>query len=97
MGKYVLAYTGGGSPQSEEEGQQVMAAWMAWFGQLGSAVVDGGAPFGASTVVGGGASSGLTGYSILEADGLEAAVALAGGCPIFAAGGGVEVYEAMEM
>ena len=51
MGKFVLAYTGGAMEQSPEAQQQAMAAWGAWFGQLGDAVVDAGAPFGASESV----------------------------------------------
>jgi hypothetical protein len=35
----------------------------------------------------------LTGYSILAADSLDAAAALAKGCPLLAAGGSIEVYE----
>ena len=97
MGKYVYAYTGGGQPESEEEGKQVMAAWEAWLGGLGAAIVDQGAPFGASAGAKGGGTSGLTGYSIITASSLDDAVALTDGCPIFASGGGVEVYEAMEM
>jgi hypothetical protein len=92
MGKFVLVYTGGTMEQTPEAQQQAMAAWGAWFGQLGEAVVDAGAPFGGSETVGGG-SSGLTGYSIIAAADLSAAVDLAGGCPVLAAGGGVEVYE----
>ena len=80
MAKFVLAYRGGGMAETEAEQEAAMQAWGAWFGALGAAVVDGGNPFGASTTVGGGeAASGLTGYSILEAVGLEAASALAGG------------------
>jgi hypothetical protein len=61
-------------------------------------VVDGGNPFGASASVGGGeAASGLTGYSILEADSLEAATDLAAGCPVLSSGGSVDVYEAIPM
>ena len=97
MGKYVLAYTGGGQPESEEEGQKVMAAWEAWLGGLGDAIVDQGAPFGASAGAKGGPTSGLTGYSIITASSLDDAVALTDGCPIFAGGGGVEVYETIEM
>ena len=97
MGKYVLAYTGGGQPDSEEEGQRVMAAWGAWLGGLGDAIVDQGAPFGASAGAKGGRTSGLTGYSIISASSLDDAVALTDGCPIFASGGGVEVYETLEM
>jgi hypothetical protein len=78
-----------------------MAAWMTWFGQLGSAVIDGGSPFAASTSVGpngvGQPTSGLTGYSILGADSLAAATDLAKGCPILSDGGSVDVYEGMEM
>jgi hypothetical protein len=98
MGKYVLVYQGGAMAETEAAQQAAMAAWGAWFGSLGAAVLDGGAPFGASAAVGGGASrSGLTGYSILEAPSLEAAVKLGEGCPIRADGGTVEVYEALDV
>ena len=98
MGKFVLIYTGGSMPESEEEGKRVMDAWMAWFGGLGESVLDGGNPFGASAAVGGGATSGLSGYSIVAADSLDDALAKAAGCPILdSASGGVEVYEALPM
>lgn len=103
MGKYVLAYTGGSAPDSPEEGQKVMEAWIGWFGSLGDAVVDMGNAFGASASVGadksvseGGASK-LTGYSIVKADSVEAAAELAKSCPLFDAGGAIEVYEALDM
>jgi hypothetical protein len=98
MGKYVLVYQGGSMAETEEAQQAAMAAWGAWFGSLGAAVVDGGAPFGASSAVGGGAArTGLTGYSVLEAGDLDAAVAMAEGCPIVADGGTVDVYEAIDV
>jgi hypothetical protein len=84
--------------ETEAAQQEAMAAWGAWFGSLGSAVVDGGAPFGASGAVGGGAAtSALTGYSILEAPDLAKATELAGGCPIVKDGGSVHVYEAIDV
>jgi hypothetical protein len=98
MSKFVLAYSGGAMAETEEAQQAAMAAWGQWFAQLGSAVVDGGAPFGASAAVGGGgARSGLTGYSVLEAGDLESATELAGGCPVLADGGSVDVYEALDV
>ena len=97
MGKYLFAYKGGGMPQTEEEQQRVMAAWTAWFGTLGDSVIEIGNPFGASAAVNGGSTSGLTGYSVVSADSLDDAVAKAGGCPILADGGGVEVYETIAM
>ena len=99
MGDYVLIYVGGEQPASELEGQAVMDAWMAWFGTLGEAVVDGGNPFGPSMSIAPdgttapGSGSGATGYSILRADDLSAATALASGCPHLQAGGTVEVHE----
>lgn len=100
MANYVLVYKGGGGqPASEEQRQAVLGAWMRWYEGLGAAVVDGGNPFGASAVVApdgsttNGAPSGLTGYTIVSADSLDAAVAKAKDCPVLSDGGSVEVYE----
>jgi hypothetical protein len=101
--KYVLAYKGGGMPETEGQRQAGMAAWGAWYEGLGAAVVDGGNPFGPSMQVAPdgsarqGAESGLSGYTILSADGLAAAADLAKGCPILASGGSVEVYETFDV
>ena len=98
MGKYVLVYQGGAMAETQEAQQAAMAAWGNWFGSLGAAVLDGGAPFGTIAAVGGGGSrTELSGYSILQADDLDAAVRLAGGCPIIADGGSVDVYEAIDV
>lgn len=104
MAKYLLAYKGGaGMAATDEERQAAMAVWGNWFGSLGQAVVDGGNPFGPSATVtdGGsvsdGGSSSLSGYSVLSADSLSAASELAKGCPVLAAGGSVEVYEAIDV
>jgi hypothetical protein len=99
MTNFLFAYTGGSMPETEQEQAAVMAAWGAWFGQLGEAVVDGGNPTGASASVASDGSvrpagvSALTGYSIVAADSLPAAADLAKGCPILTSGGGVDVYE----
>lgn len=105
MAKFVLLYTGGSEPTSEAEGAAVMQAWMGWFNQLGAAVVDGGNPLGSAvksiasdgSVGDGLAGPPVTGYSIVTADSLDAAVALAKSCPHLQAGGTVNVYEAIEM
>jgi hypothetical protein len=100
MANYMFAYSGGdGLPADDAERDAVMAKWGQWFGQLGSAVVDGGGPAGAAKTVrkGGsvkdGGSIGLTGYSIVTADTLNAAVELAKECPALEVGGAVDVYE----
>lgn len=98
MANYLLAYTGGGMAQTDSEREAAMAAWGAWFGELGSAVVEMGAPVGVSASVtgsggDGAAQSGLSGYSVISADSLDAATALVGKCPVLAGGGKVDVYE----
>ena len=104
MSTYVFVYSGGsGMPESEEEGAKVMAAWGAWMQDVGSALKDAGNPFGPSSTVGAdgsissGGTSGLTGYSILTADSLDAANGLAKSCPVLASGGTVEVYETFDV
>jgi|SRR4051794_12944677 hypothetical protein len=103
MAKYLYAYHGGGVPQSKEEGERIMKAWMGWFGQLGAAVVDGGNPVGKSTTVkngsvtGNGGANPVSGYSIIEASSADDAVAKAKGCPIISAGGSVEIAEILAM
>ena len=45
MADYVLLYSGGKMPEGKEEQDAVMAAWNAWFGELGGALKDAGNPF----------------------------------------------------
>ena len=104
MSKFVFGYHGGGMADTPEEQEASMAAWGRWFGELGDALVDGGAPFGEKKTVGsggsvtnGGGANPLTGYSIVEADDLDAAVTIAKGSPILGDGGSVEVAEAIDM
>jgi hypothetical protein len=97
MAKYLFVYHGGGMAESEEERNESMAAWGRWAGDLGSAVVDFGAPIGATTTVGGDGGNHATGYSLIDAESLDAAAELAKGCPILASGGSVEVAETIAM
>ena len=99
MGNYLMAYRGGGMAETDAEREALMAAWGAWFGKLGGAIVDPGNPFAASASVssngsvGDNAGSGLSGYSVMKADSLAGAAELAKGCPVLDAGGSVDVYE----
>jgi len=98
VANYLLVFHGGSMPESQEEGAQVMAAWTDWFGTLGDALVDGGNPASKSRTIAANGSvtddaSGPTGYSIIKADSLDAAVALAKGCPVLHGGAAVQVVE----
>ena len=103
MTKFVFAYHGGKAPESPEEGAKVMAAWQTWFGAMGDAIVDGGNPVGpsktvsASGVADDGGSNPLSGYTLIDAADIDAAVEHAKGCPILQDGGSVEVAEAIDM
>lgn len=104
MAKFMLAYHGGGKPETPEEGEQEMAKWMGWLTGLGAATVDPGNPVGLSKTISAdgiadnGGSNPLSGYSILEADSIEAACEMAKGCPILDGGKGtVEIAPIVEM
>jgi hypothetical protein len=103
MAKYLLAYRGGHMPEAPEEQARVMAAWGAWFGRLGAGVADPGNPTSQAktinpdgSVTGDGRSS-LSGYSIISADSLDAALELAKGCPVLAGGASIEVCETLDV
>jgi len=98
MANFVLVYHGGAMPESPEEGAKVVQAWTSWFGQLGGALVDGGNPASKTRLIGTDGSvsddaSGPSGYSIIKADSLDAAVELAKGCPVLAGGASIQVVE----
>ena len=105
MTQFVLLYTGGSQPESEEAGAQAMQEWGAWMGSLGEALVNGGNPFtpqvksihADGNVAAGPAGTMATGYSIVDADSLETAVELAKGCPHWRHGGQISVYETVQM
>ena len=104
MPKFIFAYHGGATPSTPQEGEKVMAKWMAWMASIGPSIADGGNPVGPSMTVSkggtksGGESNPLSGYTLVNADTMEAACAMAAGCPINDdASGSVEVCECMEM
>jgi hypothetical protein len=104
MADYLLLFSGGSMPETEAEQAAVMDAWNAWYGGLGDAVKDGGNPFTpASRTVASdgsvteGAAGMASGYSILKADSLDAAVTMAKGCPVLHGGASISVFETFEV
>lgn len=87
-----------------EEQEKIMADWGAWYGKLGDTITDGGAPFGASknltaSGVGDGAlgDNPATGYTVIEADSLDAAVEACNDHPHLKHQGQVQVFECIDM
>jgi hypothetical protein len=103
--KYVLAYYGGGMPETPEEQAKVMQAWGEWFGQLGSALADGGNPTSGAaktispdgTVKDGANGAAISGYSIIDAPSLDKATELASGCPVLEGGAAITVLETLDV
>lgn len=98
--KYMLTFRDGkGMGATAEEQQKLMAAWGAWYGTVGAALVDGGAPFGASQSVStnGGTAPALGGYAVVSAGSIDEAAKHAKSSPVYADGGSVDVYELIEM
>jgi hypothetical protein len=103
MPQYVLAYLGGNQPSSPEEGQQHFAKYQQWLASLGDSAVSPANPFkdthtinpdGAVTT---GSTTSMSGYTIIEADSMEAALEMAKACPFLEIGGSLEVSELVQM
>jgi hypothetical protein len=107
VSKYLLLYRGPATPMEDftpEQSAEQMRAWGEWMGKVGSAMVDGGAPFGArATVSDDGTSpapSDQNGYTIVEAGSLDGARALTDGHPFLSEGKGrftIEIFELVPM
>ena len=107
MSQYLLLYRGPATPMEDftpEQSAEQMKAWGDWMGRVGSAMVDGGAPFGQRTAVSDDGTSpapgDLNGYTIVEADSVDGARALTDGHPFLSEGKGrftIEVFELVPM
>jgi hypothetical protein len=104
MPKYVYAYHGSPKFETKQAGADHMVAWKKWSAGLGDAVVDPGLPVGPSMTVNsdgsfaeGGGANPISGVTIVQAESMDKALAMAKACPHIAAGGSIEVAEAMEL
>ena len=95
MAKYVFSYR---VPSDYRPNAETRADWQSWFGGMGSALVDVGNAVTEYASLGevGGAAPGSVGYSVVCAEDMDSASALAKDCPTLRVGGGVEVGPVME-
>jgi hypothetical protein len=95
MAKYVFSFR---VPSDYRPGEGAGAEWQAWFNGMGPALVSVGHAVTDYASLGevGGSDSRMIGYSVVSAEDMEAALALAKDCPALGVGGGVEVGPAME-
>ena len=103
MAQYIITYLGGDQPSSPEEGKQHFAKYNEWLASLGGSAVSPANPLkDTSTVnpdgtVTNGSTTSMSGYTIIEAESMDAAVSIAKACPFLDIGGSLEVSELMQM
>lgn len=103
MTQYLMTYLGGNPPASPEEAQQHFAKYKAWLASLGNAAVSPANPIknthtlAADGSIRSGGTTGMSGYTIVEADSMEAALAMGKACPFLEVGGSLEVSELLKM
>jgi len=103
MKQFVLVYLGGSQPSNPEEGREHFAKYMEWLTSLGDSVVIPTIPLKDTCTVrsdgtiGEGGSSAMSGFSIIKAESMEAALSVAQACPFLEIGGSLEVSEMMQM
>ena len=95
MSKYVFSFR---VPSDYAPNPGTRAEWQAWFSGLGPALVDVGNAVTDYASLGevGGSGSRMVAYSVVSAEDLDSALALARDCPVMRAGGGVEVGPVLE-
>jgi hypothetical protein len=95
MANYVFSFR---APSDYMPTAGTPAEWQAWFGGLGAALVDVGNAVTEYASLGevGGDESRMVAYSVVSAEDMDSALALAKDCPVMRVGGGVEVGPVME-
>ena len=91
MATFVFTYR---APQDYTLGTpEGIAAWSSWFDSMGDHLVELGRPVFERTAIGNcsPADTELGGYSVIQADDFDAALAIAKGCPYLDREGGVEI------
>ena len=96
MTNFVFSYR---VPADYRPGAEAAAEWQAWFGGMGSAVVDIGHAVTDYASLGevGDNGSRMIGYSVVSAEDIDSALVLAKDCPALRVGGGVEFGPVMEV
>jgi hypothetical protein len=103
MSQFIITYLGGDQPSSPEDGKKHFVKYKEWLASLGDAAVSPMNPFKNSLTVNpdGSVSSGSTvamsGYTLIEADSMEAALDIAKACHFLDINGTLEVSELAKM
>jgi hypothetical protein len=91
MARFLFTYR---VPRDYKPGPKTGTAWLTWFESMGASRVDPGHGVIDVRSLGNlGPDTRTNGYSVITAESLDAALAVAAGCPALGFGGGIEVGE----
>ena len=99
MKRFMICYFGGDQAASKEEGQRQFARYQQWLSDLGDAAIEPMIPLrNTQTILPDrsttkGSAAALSGYTVVQAASLEAAIGLAQDCPFLDVNGTLEVAE----
>lgn len=103
MKRYMMVYLGGAQPTDPEEGAKHFEKYREWLGSLGDSLISPANPLKDTTTItpDGTAAPGsvteMSGFTVLQANSLEAVVEMGKTCPFLEIGGTLEISELMEM
>jgi len=99
----MITYLGGDQPSTPEEGQKHMTDYRAWLSSLGDSAVSPANPLKATCTispdgtVSTGSTTSMSGFTVVAAESMDAALSIAKACPFLQVGGTLEVSEMMQM
>ncbi|MDH5230583.1 MAG: hypothetical protein OEZ58_17915 [Gammaproteobacteria bacterium] len=102
MHKFVFAYHGGQKPETPQAGEVMLNEWKNWMAQHQQALIDPGNPVGPSKTVSShsisddGGVNPLSGYTLVQAEDMAAALEMAQSCPHLSHGT-IEVAEILPL
>ena len=103
MAKYIIIYLGGEQPANPDEANSHMVKYREWLASLGDSVISALNPLKDTHVISAegyatpGSSTAMSGFTIIEANSLEAVLEMSKTCPFMEIGGTLEVSELMQI
>ena len=103
MAQFIITYLGGNQPETPEEGRAHFDKYIKWINALGETVISAMNPLkdthhiAPDGVVSSGSGTQMSGFTIIEAASIEAAVEITITCPFTEIGGSLEVSELVQM
>jgi len=103
LAKYIIVYLGGEQPTDSDVAEKHMEKYREWLKSLGDSIVSALNPLKDTHVINSagevaiGSSTAMSGFTIIEANSLDAVLEMSKSCPFLEIGGSLEVSELMQI